>query len=131
MSDSTRGEVTVNIGKEDRVLHFRTAEIMQLEKMLDCDVTTWMQKGGSELSFCVYAIMAGLSRSGMAKKLSLGRVQAWLDDFPQDGSLGELYKKLLQAIARGKPGEEGLELAKVIDEMTIRRDKKEVPTDAG
>lgn len=112
-ANTDRGEFDVRLGKHTRTLVYRTAQVMMLEDRLDCDVLAYLGKSGGTTKFVVEAIFCGLSRS--EKKLTPMRVAAWLDD-AEDLDRNELAKEILYAIARGKPGEEGREMVKVLDE---------------
>lgn len=123
-----RGEVEVEIGSEVRTLRFATQEIMLLEERLGCDVLTYLGQGKSQLKFCVEAVFCGLSRAAKANKMNPMRVATWFDSFK--GSLSDMQRDILYAIASGKPGEEGLELAKVLDEVFPRKEGEGSPTSA-
>lgn len=108
-----RGEIDVRIGGQTRTLTFRTAQVMLLEDRLECDVLAYLGRGGGNTKFLVESIFAGLSKT--EKKLTPNRVATWLDD-AEDLNRNELTKQILFAIARGKPGEEGREMVKVLSE---------------
>lgn len=108
-----RGELDVRLGGQTRTLTFRTAQVMLLEDRLDCDVLAYLGKSGGTTKFVVEAIFCGLSKT--EKKLTPMRVATWLDD-AEDIDRNELAKEILYAIARGKPGEEGREMVRVLDE---------------
>lgn len=109
-----RGEVDVEIGGETRTLRFQTAEMLLLEKQLEKDPLQFIAGGGGQATFLVASIYAGLSRGGTNKKLTPIRVAGWLDTF--SGDRADLQRKILLAIARGKPGEEGKETARILEE---------------
>lgn len=113
MANKDRGEIGVHIGGQSRTLVFRTAQVMLLEERLEMDVLAYLAKSGGSTKFLVESIFAGLSRT--EKKLTPMKVAAWLDD-AEDLNRNDLIKEILFAIARGKPGEEGREMVRVLDE---------------
>lgn len=125
-ANTNRGEVDIEIGGEVRTLRFATQEIVLLEDRLGCDVLTYLGAGKGQLKFCVEAVFCGLSRSAKANKMNPLRVAGWFDQFT--GSLGDMQRDILYAIAKGKPGEEGLELVKVLDETFRKADEPARPT---
>lgn len=109
-----RGELDVEeLGNETRTLRFQTAELLLLEEQLGKDVLSFIGERGGQTKFLVAAVYAGLSRS-RDKKLTPMRIAAWFDDYKGDRT--ELQKRILIAIARGKPGEEGKEMVRVLQE---------------
>lgn len=117
MSNQSLGEVDVDFGDHVKKLSFKTAEIMMLEERLGAEVFHYLATSKSPLRFCVEAVYAGLSRTAEAKKLTIQRISDWFDKLPKDRSVTEIQKDILYAIARGKPGEEGIELVKALDEQ--------------
>lgn len=112
-ANTDRGELDVRLGNQNRTLVFRTAQVMLLEERLGCDVLAYLGKSGGTTKFLVESIFSGLSRT--EKKLTPMRVAAWMDD-AEDLDRQELAKEILYAIARGKPGEEGKEMVRILDE---------------
>jgi hypothetical protein len=132
MANAERGEVDVEIGGETRTLRFQTAEMLLLEKQLEKDPMQFLASGGGQTTFLVSAIYAGLSQGGANKKLTHVRIASWLDAYK--GSRTELQKTILLAIARGKPGEEGEDTARALEEsfgMAKNAAGQPVPTNAG
>ena len=128
-----RGELDVEgLGNETRTLKFRTAELLLLEEQLGKDVLSFIGDRGGQTKFLVAAVYAGLSRE-RDKKLTPMRVAAWFDDYK--GDRAELQKNILIAIARGKPGEEGKEMVRILQEAfgeDVKEDgKKPVPLGNG
>lgn len=121
------GELDVeNLGGETRTLTFKTAQMLILGKRLEADPLSFIAGGGSQEVFLVESIFAGLSRSDTAKKLNPVRIAGWLDVW--DGDRAKLCEEILYAIARGKPGKEGAEMAKALDDAFGRG---QTPTNAG
>lgn len=109
-----RGEFQLRVGGQTRTLRFRAAECMVLEERLGADPLAFIARGGGQTKFLVEAIFAGLSRE-KGLKLTPSKVAAWLDD-ADDLDRTDTQKSILYAIARGKPGEEGMEMVKALDE---------------
>jgi hypothetical protein len=120
-----RGEVDVEIGGETRTLRFQTAEMLLLEKQLEKDPLQFVASGGGQSTFLVNAIFAGLSRGGTNKKMTPIRVAGWLDAYT--GDRADLQRKILLAIARGKPGDEGKEQARILEEAFGTPEGSDVP----
>lgn len=114
MANADRGELEVRIGSQVRTLRFRAAECMVLEDRLGMDPLAFIARGGGQTKFLVESIFAGLSREKGAK-LTPARVASWLDE-AEDLDRTETQKGILYAIARGKPGEEGKQMVKALDE---------------
>lgn len=114
VANAERGELDVeDLGNEVRTLRFQTAALLILEEQLGKDVLSFVAERGGQTKFLVAAIYAGLSNN-RDKKLTPLRVANWLDTY--QGSRVELQQKILLAIARGKPGEEGKEMLKILKE---------------
>lgn len=114
MANADRGELEVRIGSQMRTLRFRAAECMVLEDRLGMDPLAFIARGGGQTKFLVESIFAGLSRE-KGTKLTPARVASWLDE-AEDLDRTETQKGILYAIARGKPGEEGKQMVKALDE---------------
>lgn len=114
MANADRGELEVRIGSQVRTLRFRAAECMVLEDRLGMDPLAFIARGGGQTKFLVESIFAGLSRE-KGTKLTPARVASWLDE-AEDLDRTEVQKGILYAIARGKPGEEGKQMVKALDE---------------
>lgn len=114
MANADRGELEVRIGSQVRTLRFRAAECMVLEDRLGMDPLAFIARGGGQTKFLVESIFAGLSRE-KGTKLTPARVASWLDE-AEDLDRTETQKGILYAIARGKPGEEGKQMVKALDE---------------
>jgi hypothetical protein len=121
--------VTVDIGGQPRELTFRVGEIVLLERLLDCDVISYLAAGKGQLWFCANAIFAGMSNNG-SKKISVERILKWFDEYPRDKPVSDLQKAILYAIAAGKPGKEGDDLANALEQF-FPKEPGEVPTQAG
>jgi hypothetical protein len=113
-ANQDRGEIDVHIGGQTRTLRFRAAECMLLEERLESDPLSYVAKGGGQTKFLVECIFCGLSRE-KGSKLTPMRVATWLDD-ADDLNRSDLQKQILYALARGKPGEEGKQMVKALDE---------------
>lgn len=130
MSSSEQSEVTRHIGNQNRTLRFKSAEVIVLEDRLGCDVLTYLARGGGTTKFCADAVIAGLSGSRTARKeLTPATVATWLDSADWDRE--EFQKDVLYAIARGKPGEEGMRMAKVLDEVFADLDRERAQAGQG
>jgi len=110
-----RGELDVeNLGNQEvRTLRFQTSALLLLEEQLGQDVMSYVANRGGQTKFLVAAIYAGLSNN-RDKKLTPIRIAGWLDTY--QGSRVDLQKSILLAIARGKPGEEGQEMYRILKE---------------
>lgn len=109
-----RGEFDLRIGGQTRTLRFRAAECMVLEERLGADPLAFIARGGGQTKFLIEAIFAGLSRE-KTLKLTPAKVATWLDD-ADDLDRADVQKEILYAIARGKPGDEGEEMVKALDD---------------
>lgn len=118
-----RGELEVEaLGNENRILRYQTAELLLLEEQLGKDVLSYVAERGGQTKFLVAAVYSGLSR-GKDKKLTPIRVAGWFDTYKGDRT--ELQKRILLAIARGKPGEEGAEMVRILQESFGGDESKE------
>lgn len=113
-ANKDRGEIDVRIGGQTRTLRFRAAECMLLEERLESDPLSYVAKGGGQTKFLVECIFCGLSRE-KGSKLTPMRVATWLDE-AEDLNRSDLQKEILYALARGKPGDEGKQMVKALDE---------------
>jgi hypothetical protein len=107
-----RGEVDVRLGGITRTLRFRIAELIALEEMLKEEAFSFAARNRSPSKFLHAAILCGISHA--EKKITPKRVESWLDEF--EGDKVEVQKAILYAISRGKPGEEGRTMIKLLDE---------------
>jgi len=131
VANAERGEIDVEaLGGETRTLKFQTAELLLLEEQLGKDPLSFCAEKGGQSKFLVAAIYAGLSRS-KDKKLTPIRVATWLDSYA--GNRTDLQKRILIAIARGKPGDEGKEMVAILQESfgETPEDGSAGPTSAG
>ena len=117
-----RGEIQVRIGGQTRTFQWRTTQMMLLQKRLECDVLQFIAKGGGVEHFLVEAMFCGSVKQD--KKISPGRVAAWLDDDNEpiqvsgrDVGRDDLMQEILYTMARGKTEKDQEEMIRILDEI--------------
>lgn len=115
MANVDRGEVELRLGGQSRTLRFRAAQCMVLEERLAMDPLAFIARGGGQTKFLIEAIFSGLSHE-KSSKITPTKVATWLDDAEDGFDRTDAQKAILYAIARGKPGEEGANMVKALDE---------------
>lgn len=97
-----RGETTIRIGKHERTLRFRSAQIAMLEERLGMGIHQILSEGSVGIRVLGEALLVGLSHE---KKVTPAKVYTWLDQLEDEGvDLGELMAKVFEAVVKGMPG---------------------------
>lgn len=117
VANADRSEYEIHIGGQTRVLRFRSEQTAMFGKRLEQDPVLYLAGGGELTNFCCEAIICGLSYDKKIRRdLTPGTVFRWLDE-AEDLDREAFAKEVLYTIARGKPGDEGARMAKVLDEV--------------
>jgi len=129
-----RGEIDIHIGDQTRTLRFRIEQTMMLEKALGKGVMSYLAAEESQDFFLVQAIFYGLQRRGTKSKVTPPTVAGWLDSADDDSPITmdskvvdrtDIQKEILFAVARGKPGQEGRDMVRILDEAFNAMDDEE------
>ena len=99
-SSSVRGQTTITIGGQDRVLRFKTNEIAQLEDLSGKGIMTLMSSDVVGIKVLRDALFVGLLHDN--KKLTPNKVGNWLDSY--EGELSDLITVVFSTLASAVPG---------------------------
>lgn len=113
----TRPELEIHLGNQTRTLRFNGAQVAALEAALDMDPLAFIGQQKGLNTFCMAAVIAGLSwDKAKRKELTPDTVHSWFDA-ETELDKEDFAKEVLYAIGRGKTGEEGKRYVRVLEEV--------------